>query len=83
MCGELATDFVNCGGTLSGSDNLDEVLGEYCEIRIGFFETLGELVTVLNLFGDFGDLLLEYGIITSLRSEIEGFDDRDTSLEEE
>lgn len=83
MGGELTADFVDGRGALSGSDNLDEVLSKYCEIRIGFFETLSELVTVLDLFGNLGNLLLEYGIIASLRSEIEGLDDRYPGLEEE
>lgn len=83
MRGELAADLVDGRGALSGSDDLDEVLREYCEIRIGLFETLGELVTVLDLFGDLGDLLLEYSIIASFCREIESLDDWDPGLEEE
>jgi len=83
LCGELATDFVDGGSSLTGGDNLDEVLGEYLEIRVGFFDTLCEFVSVLDLFRNFGDFLLKNSIITSLCSEIEGFDNRYPGLKEE
>lgn len=83
MGSELAADFVDGGCTFTGGDNLDEILGEYLKVGIGFFETLSEAVPVLYFLGDFRDLLLEDGIIASLCGEIEGLDDRDPGLEEE
>lgn len=80
---ELVADFVDGGGALSGSDDLDEVLGEYLEIWIGFLDTLGEAATVLDFLGNLIDFRLEESIVTGLSGEFEGLDNRDSGLEEE
>jgi len=73
LSSELFTYFIDRRSTLSGRDNLAEILCKYRKIGIGFFDTFGELLSVADFLCYLVDAFLKNSIITSLRSEIKRF----------